>query len=86
MGLFSKWKEAYMSFDCNDFIKCCNILDEKGINFRTQVINNGIHIGFNTRLGGATSFGRDALSSYSSYLIRTLKEDVDKAKYYLGRM
>lgn len=76
MVLFSKWQEIYITFDCNEFVKFANILEENNVDFKTKVRNGGIQPGSIPNVLGARA--------NNSYTIWVKKDDVGLAKHLLN--
>lgn len=75
--LFGNWMEVYFTLEMEKFLFAKNLLNEHGISYKTDIINNSI------RLGHAS--GRDGnVKDY--YKILAKKKDAPQAKYLLSKI
>lgn len=75
--LFSNWMEVYFTLEMEKFLFAKNLLNEHGISYKTDIINNSI------RLGHAS--GRDGnVKDYYKILVR--KKDAPQTKYLLSKI
>ena len=57
--LFSKkWEEVYCTSDQEAFFRAKYILDEQGISFKTDLINNQLRLSFNNEAGSRAALSR----------------------------
>lgn len=79
--LFSNWQEVYFTSEMEKFFMAKNLLNEQGISYKTDIINNSI------RLLGKVSpaLCRDGnVKDYYKILVK--KKDALQAKYLLSRI
>ncbi len=75
--LFSNWMEVYFTLEMEKFLFAKNLLNEHGISYKTDIINNSI------RLGHAS--GRDGnVKDYYKILVN--KKDAPQNKYLLSKI
>lgn len=77
--LFSKkWEEVYCTSDQDVFFRAKYILDEQGIPFKTELMNNQLRLSFNNADGSRAALSRDG-SVRDFYKILVKEEDQERA-------
>lgn len=81
MGILSRWKEVYITFNYNDFIRCRNLLEDNNVDFKSNVKSRSI----STCMEGSGSFSvnRGGVQN-DSYTIHVKKSDLELAKHLLN--
>ena len=83
--LFSgKWEEIYCTSDQEAFFRAKYILDEQGISFKTDLINNQLRLYFNNEDGSRAALSRDG-SVRDFYKVLVKKEDQERARQILEK-
>lgn len=72
------WQEVYVTMDQELFMRAKDVLAGKGIDYKTDVVNNDLRAGMSN--GGAVSRGGGIRSNYR---ILVEKKDREKAEYLL---
>ena len=74
--LFGNWIEVYFTSEMEKFFTAKNLLNEQGISYKTDIINNSIRLLMN-------NLGRDGnVKDYYKILVK--KKDAQQAKYILS--
>ena len=82
--LFSgKWEEIYCTSDQEAFFRAKYILDEQGIPFKTELMNNQLRLSFNNVDGSRAALSRDG-SVRDFYKILVKEEDQERAGHILA--
>lgn len=79
--LFSNWLEVYFTSEMEKFLIAKNLLNEQGISYETDIINNNLRL-----LGNMSpALCRDGnVKDYYKILVK--KKDVSQAKHLLSRI
>lgn len=76
--LFSNWQEVYFTSEMEKFYIAKNLLNERGISYKTDIINNSIRL-------SSPALCRDGnVKDYYKILVK--KKDTLQAKYLLSRI
>ena len=83
--LFSNWLEVYFTSEREKFFIAKNLLNEQGISYKTDIINNSIRLSMNNLGKISTALCRDDnVKDYYKILVK--KKDAPQAKYLLSRI
>ena len=78
MLFLKKWEEVYCTSDQEAFFCSKYILDEQGIPFKTELMNNQLRLSFNNADGSRAALNRDG-SVRDFYKILVKEEDQERA-------
>lgn len=83
--LFRKWREVYFTSEMEKFFIAENLLNERGISYKTDIINNHIRLSVNNLGNTSPALCRDGnVKDYYKILVK--KEDTHRAKYLLSKI
>lgn len=83
--LFSNWLEVYFTSEREKFFIAKNLLNEQGISYKTDIINNSIRLSMNNLGRISPALCRDGnVKDYYKILVK--KKDALQAKNLLSRI
>ncbi len=83
--LFSNWLEVYFTSERENFFTAKNLLDEQGISYKTDIINNSIRLSMNNIGKTSPALCRDGnVKDYYKILVK--KKDAPQAQNLLSRI
>ncbi len=83
--LFSNWQEIYFTSEMEKFFIARNLLNEQGITYKTDIINNRIRLSGNNFGRISPALCRDGnVKDYYKILVK--KKDAHQAKHLLSRI
>lgn len=81
--LFSNWLEVYFTTEMENFFIAKNLLNEQGISYKTDIINNGIRLSMNNSGSMSPALCRDGnVKDYYKILVK--KKDALQVKHLLS--
>lgn len=83
--LFGDWLEVYFTSEMEKFFIAENLLNEQGISYKTDIINNSLRLSMNNLGKTSPALCRDGnVKDYYKILVK--KEDTRRAKYLLSKI
>ena len=83
--LFSNWLEIYFTSEMEKFFIAKNLLNEQGILYKTDIINNGLRLSMNNLGNMSPALCRDGnVKDYYKILVK--KKDALQAKHLLSKI
>lgn len=83
--LFSNWLEVYFTSEMEKFFIAENLLNEHGISYKTDIINNSLRLSMNNLGKMSPALCRDdKVKDYYKILVK--KKDALQAKYLLSKI
>lgn len=83
--LLRNWEEVYFTAEMEKFFMASNLLNEQGISYKTDTVNNQLRLSMNHSGNASPSLCRDGnVKDYYKILVK--KKDAPKAKHVLSGM
>ncbi|MDE6602959.1 MAG: hypothetical protein K2K90_12530 [Lachnospiraceae bacterium] len=81
--LFSNWQEVYFTSEMEKFFIAKNLLNERGVLYKTDIINNNLRLSMNNLGNMSPALCRDdKVKDYYKILVK--KKDALQAKHLLS--
>lgn len=83
--LSGNWLEVYFTSEMEKFFIAKNLLNEQGITYKTDIINNNLRLSLNNLGNMSPALSRDGnVKDYYKILVK--KKDSHQAKYLLSKI
>lgn len=83
--LFGNWLEVYFTSEMEKFFIAENLLNEQGISYKTDIINNSLRLSMNNLGKTSPALCRDGnVKDYYKILVK--KKDAHQAQYLLSQI
>lgn len=83
--LFGNWLEVYFTSEMEKFFIAENLLNEQGISYKTDIINNSLRLSMNNLGKTSPALCRDGnVKDYYKILVK--KKDAQQAQYLLSQI
>lgn len=83
--LFGDWLEVYFTSEMEKFFIAENLLNEQGISYKTDIINNSLRLSMNNLGKTSPALCRDGnVKDYYKILVK--KKDAQQAQYLLSQI
>lgn len=84
MGILSRWKEVYITYNYNDFIQCRNLLEQNNADYKSKVKSDSRHLSLVSRERCSEFSANSRIGRNDCYAIYVKKDDYQLAKNILN--